>query len=594
MNNERFNLKKVIKVTTFLLVISCMVGCVVEINNPPTISVADSNSLSQEVFADNLIGRSDVVFTTTSAWTSNITFTNSSQISEAINTPAWISISPDHGTSAGNYTIRIALESNMTGADRIATITISCGDENIVINVLQKSIKEDGSIVLPNRNFEFIVYEINEKWQNGEADRFLSSNASITLYHLINSKYEIIDEILTNSNGKATYSSTMTDLFYTVTKDGKQQLYDYYIVAGLFTSQDEISSYSQYPNTGQIANPKPGWVKVVDIDGDGIINENDKTDLPYFSLKTNNAETIISREATIISPDYMPNSEINPEEISLEELMLIWSSLTKESQSIYNLIDTKFSSDFERAMLTPESPVLMEFWQKCYLEISRCNFILEKIEQSDNSDMYMDFKGEVMAYRALVYFYLNTMFGGVPLVTHFSSSIDILYPSRATWNEISDFINVNIEQSLQLLSNENEMTKLCYQIAALNVLQKQEYLQANYFLQKGIDNLSLSADVYPAYFLLTAESFLELGQNTQAAEFVNQVLISKGMATLTVVTTEEILNSIKTNFESVNLGIKYLNAFRWGETKTWGYLELLPIPRRELDTNPSMTQNPGW
>ena len=41
-------------------------------NNPEAISVANTNSLTQEVFADNQQGSSGVSFTTTGAWTSTI------------------------------------------------------------------------------------------------------------------------------------------------------------------------------------------------------------------------------------------------------------------------------------------------------------------------------------------------------------------------------------------------------------------------------------------------------------------------------------------------------------------------------------------
>jgi len=121
-------------------------GCNKE-NDPPAISVADENSLTQQVFADNEQG-SSVSFTTTSAWTSSISAGSpSAQVAQTragTNSSDWISISPDHG-NAGTHTVAITLETNTTGSDRTATITISCNGKDIIITVTQKATKEDGN-----------------------------------------------------------------------------------------------------------------------------------------------------------------------------------------------------------------------------------------------------------------------------------------------------------------------------------------------------------------------------------------------------------------------------------------------------------------
>ena len=77
--------------------------------------------------------------TTNGAWTSKIT-TSSGK------TPTWISISPNSGDKAGDYTINIALETNTSGADRTATIIISTATTDISIPVTQKNVTTQGIV----------------------------------------------------------------------------------------------------------------------------------------------------------------------------------------------------------------------------------------------------------------------------------------------------------------------------------------------------------------------------------------------------------------------------------------------------------------
>jgi hypothetical protein len=102
-----------------------------------TITINDDQK-QQDLYADDT--SDGVSFTTKGAWTSAITEKDATRAA----TPTWISISPDHGDAAGNYTISITLETNLTGADRTAIITIVCGDSRIDISVTQKGKTESG------------------------------------------------------------------------------------------------------------------------------------------------------------------------------------------------------------------------------------------------------------------------------------------------------------------------------------------------------------------------------------------------------------------------------------------------------------------
>ncbi|MDR0547259.1 MAG: BACON domain-containing protein, partial [Dysgonamonadaceae bacterium] len=113
--------------------------------------IIDNSELTQQVYADQTTATGGVSFTTKGAWTSTITekpaAAQSSQRranSATADAPLWISIDPDHGDAAGDYTINIVLEANTTGADRTAIITIRCGETEISITVTQRTTTETG------------------------------------------------------------------------------------------------------------------------------------------------------------------------------------------------------------------------------------------------------------------------------------------------------------------------------------------------------------------------------------------------------------------------------------------------------------------
>jgi hypothetical protein len=120
-------------VLTLVMMNSCK-----ENDETPKLTVT-GGSIHQTVYADDEKGAGSVSFKTGGAWTSAIT--------EGISTRAiatWVAITPSSGSSAGNYTISVTFDTNYTGADRTATITITSGGENIKITVAQKGTTASG------------------------------------------------------------------------------------------------------------------------------------------------------------------------------------------------------------------------------------------------------------------------------------------------------------------------------------------------------------------------------------------------------------------------------------------------------------------
>lgn len=93
------------------------------------------------------------------------------------------------------------------------------------------------------------------------------------------------------------------------------------------------------------------------------------------------------------------------------------------------------------------------WWQYHY--IRKCNDILENLEKATiNEDLKMRFEGEVRYFRASAYFHKVIRYGGVPLITDAQdyNSPD-LYPSRATIDEVFEFITTEYNLASTLLNN---------------------------------------------------------------------------------------------------------------------------------------------
>ena len=135
------------------------------------IIIGNKEMLSHNVYADQTYGESEVTFVTTGAWTSAITEKTANATSAG--TLSWISISPESGDEAGEYTIIISLEPNITGANRAAEITIMCNGAEVKITVTQQAITEEGEVLKP------YIRLLTEK--NGEVVIRMAGSGTVTI-----------------------------------------------------------------------------------------------------------------------------------------------------------------------------------------------------------------------------------------------------------------------------------------------------------------------------------------------------------------------------------------------------------------------------
>ncbi|MDR2955034.1 MAG: hypothetical protein LBV43_08130 [Prevotella sp.] len=98
--------------------------------------------LSQRIFADDTAGVAIVRFRTNAPW--------SSQVKDAASpdgaSPKWIWITPTSRETVGAHFVSLHFRENRTGQDRNAVITLSCGEDKIVVNAMQLALTRSGKI----------------------------------------------------------------------------------------------------------------------------------------------------------------------------------------------------------------------------------------------------------------------------------------------------------------------------------------------------------------------------------------------------------------------------------------------------------------
>lgn len=179
-------------------IIACLAGITVFSGcdkNNGAITVTDEQSLTQEVYADNVSGNAVTSFTTTGAWTSSIVETTKSKSSMLKSgTLDWISIDPASGDKAGTYNVSIILEPNTTGADRTAIITITCKGEEIKVTVTQKGTTQGGEV--PTNNYQdFDLMPILSRFQGYYAGKTFATWGEVADFFKFDGKSDVASAI---------------------------------------------------------------------------------------------------------------------------------------------------------------------------------------------------------------------------------------------------------------------------------------------------------------------------------------------------------------------------------------------------------------
>ena len=169
---------------------------------PKEFVIPDKSVMNQTVFADEAPAK--VSFETKGAWTSSITANTTKS------TANWISISPNKGDKAGEYTITITLVPNDTQKDRWAEIILTCNGEDIIVKVTQKATDKDG-------NMYVIVAKLSPpEWIHGEWEA-LPPVAPVAVVYIFTSNEIYMNGTALSTNWMGVKETINTDEVYEFT-----------------------------------------------------------------------------------------------------------------------------------------------------------------------------------------------------------------------------------------------------------------------------------------------------------------------------------------------------------------------------------------
>ena len=121
-----------------------------------TIEQTGGTQTTQTVFADETTLNNGIKFTATEAWTATITEVATTKA--AAGRVDWVELSAYSG-GAGEFTLTMTLQPNLTGQSRKAEIHIVCGDTTIVIVIEQKGTTQDGTL---QKMIRKVIYEYTD------------------------------------------------------------------------------------------------------------------------------------------------------------------------------------------------------------------------------------------------------------------------------------------------------------------------------------------------------------------------------------------------------------------------------------------------
>lgn len=177
----------------------------------------------------------------------------------------------------------------------------------------------------------------------------------------------------------------------------------------------------------------------------------------------------------------------------------------------------------------PTSPILNNTWISSYAGIQRCNTVLARIDKITMNENEKNIrKGEVKFIRALTYFNLVRIWGGVPQVTNELENISESYAfGRASVDEIYSLIINDLKDAVVALPVSFPRTEVgrASKGAALTLLGKVYLTRKNY--KEAADTLRLVANSSKYSLLSNYADVFDIAKEN-GAESIFEIQFLKG------------------------------------------------------------------
>ncbi|MEQ7800632.1 RagB/SusD family nutrient uptake outer membrane protein [Pedobacter sp. ASV1-7] len=490
-------------------------------------------------------------------------------------------------------------------------------------------------------------------WSAAKSKGEAASDALVTLY---NSQKDYADSIpaqegRTDVNGKVIFKTVSPGIYYIKVTQGTKSnifnrsakqggLYTGYVNAGIFQNQTEI-------NAAPIqVLAVPGDFKWVDVNGDGVINNNDRITLPNEKATVvagalRKVEVMIGKLKNTQAEPYTEvafNANLSVVESNLaawhKKLVLIdgllGPNVTIDSiPQIYNTVNYQMINNFA---MTPTNPVLEEIWRKGYESIASLSVLQDRIPNvmTDRNTKLAQVRG----MKAYIYLQLLTYYGNISLL---QTTGNLNNQNRAA---VYSYITTELQEAAAALSATGSPTSLnsltVLALSAKAALLDKKYTEAAAHAEAVINagkytlatmggefstnspeiiwnnSSGMDANIKNYFYQRTSLPYLRLTEVYLTAIEANIALnnITKAQGYFDALHNRSRYNLLLVSMSNLRAlwvnqclreGGMFANFLRWGTVSQFafrGFVEgknnRLPIPQNVIDTNPQMRQNPGY
>ena len=108
----------------------------------------------------------------------------------------------------------------------------------------------------------------------------------------------------------------------------------------------------------------------------------------------------------------------------------------------------------------PNNENVLRYWRGHYRVITLANTVIEKAPEADiTEELRLQLTAEARFLRAIAYFNLVRIYGGVPLITEIPSLDRDLFPARASVDETYAFLIADLENAVEFLPETNQQNR---------------------------------------------------------------------------------------------------------------------------------------
>jgi starch-binding outer membrane protein, SusD/RagB family len=544
-------------------------------------------------------------------------------------------------------------------------------NDNIWVNgVLIAAVKEDSSHVVFTINnvlsvkpgkAEITVYD-GTLWSVTDTLGKPVANANVSLYYT-RTDYNSHQPAFTgksDATGKITFAGLAAGTYYLIVQ--KDDKYNYVEPENQNESVLAYKPVGIYQNQAQIDNGPllpgvtPGDFIFQDTNGDGKIDANDKTFVPFeitvTSNKTVKVNSLIGYKFNHFAAPFKNKEEAQQLLDKVYGQIGTW-------QIQQTVLDGILSDDadctglptwctIDNYSFTATNATITNFWSSAYSSITLLNRIIINLPLLNLPAAEADpIIAQAKALRSYVYLQLATYFGHVPLQHTIIADLSII---RTPINDVYNYIKSELTNTMAILPNKwsgadhrRISTHACKMLLARVAIAQNDFVKAKQYtgelMQSATYSLVNKTDIFvndnnaeiiwniapaipPAYsafftdtvtrnfapairysevLLVNAEARFQLGELDPAA--VNMLLMRRGQPAVDFTTPSQATDAVRAVWKSEQYreGQRFAKLVKWNMAmpvlSSIGFKQhnvLLPIPMVYLQQYYNIPQNPGY